>query len=210
MRRARQENRPKILGKPPTAQTWPAVGNPFVPPVPVVDNLVVSTFEIRPLDATDAAPIARAFAAVGWPGKAIEQYQRYVDEQAANTRAVFVASVRGDFAGYVTVSWTSGYVPFREAGIPEIQDLNVLPQFRRRGIAAALMDSAEALVATQTDIVGIGVGLYADYAAAHLMYLCRGYRPDGRGLAYRGVTIKPGTSVRVDDDLALMMTRTLR
>lgn len=49
-------------------------------------------------------------------------------------------------------------------------------------------------------------GLYADYTAAHLMYLSRGYRPDGRGLACRGTPVEPGAPVRVDTDLALMMT----
>jgi hypothetical protein len=31
-----------------------------------------------------------------------------------------------------------------------------------------------------------------------------------RGITYRGVTVEPGETVRVDDDLALMMTRRLR
>jgi GNAT superfamily N-acetyltransferase len=113
------------------------------------------------------------------------------------------------FAGYVTVVWVSDYRPFAEAGIPEIQDLNVLPQFRRRGIASALMDAAEAAIATRAETAGIGVGLYADYGAAHLMYLRRGYLPDCRGIAYRGVTVAPATRVPVDDDLVLMMARPL-
>jgi GNAT superfamily N-acetyltransferase len=113
------------------------------------------------------------------------------------------------FAGYVTVVWVSGYRPFAEAGIPEIQDLNVLPQFRRRGIASALMDAAEAAIATRAETAGIGVGLYADYGAAHLMYLRRGYLPDGRGIAYRGATVAPASRVPVDDDLVLMMARRL-
>jgi hypothetical protein len=37
----------------------------------------------------------------------------------------------------------------------------------------------------------------------------RGYRPDGRGLAYGGMTVPPGGPVRVDDDLTRMMTRPL-
>jgi hypothetical protein len=41
------------------------------------------------------------------------------------------------------------------------------------------------------------------------MYLKRGYLPDGRGLAYRFTTVCPGATVRVDDDLNLMMTRPL-
>jgi ribosomal protein S18 acetylase RimI-like enzyme len=113
------------------------------------------------------------------------------------------------FAGYVTVVWVSGYRPFAQAGIPEIQDLNVLPQFRRRGIASALMDAAEAAIAARAETAGIGVGLYADYGAAQLMYLRRGYLPDGRGIAYRGATVAPATRVPVDDDLVLMMARRL-
>ena len=123
---------------------------------------------------------------------------------------MFLAEVEGLFAGYLTVCWISGYAPFRAAGIPEIVDLNVLPRFRRRGIGSALMDTAELLISTRSDHAGLGVGLYDGYAAAHRMYLRRGYLPDGRGVAYRGVTVEPLTAVRVDDDLALMMTRRLR
>lgn len=162
------------------------------------------------MTAADPDSIAEAFAALGWPGKTGGQYRRYLDEQTHGTRAVLVADVEGQFAGYLTVCWTSGYAPFRAAGIPEIVDLNVLPRFRRRGIGSVLMDTAEQLISTSSDTAGLGVGLYQDYAAAHRMYLRRGYLPDGRGLAYCGVTVKPLTAVRVDDDLALMMTRRLR
>ena len=43
----------------------------------------------------------------------------------------------------------------------------------------------------------------------HLMYLKRGYLPDGRGVAYAAAPVPAGAPVRVDDDLALMMTRSL-
>jgi GNAT superfamily N-acetyltransferase len=165
---------------------------------------------IRSLTADDPGPIAAAFAAIGWPGKGVEQYRRYLQEQRDGARPVLVATVDGRFAGYLTVCWASGYAPFRADGIAEIVDLNVLPEFRRRRVASAMMDAAEALIATRGDVAGIGVGLYADYAAAHLMYLRRGYLPDGRGVAYRGAPASPGSAVRVDDDLALMMTRGLR
>ena len=44
--------------------------------------------EIRDLTADDPAAIAHAFAAVGWPGKTVEQYHRYVQEQMDGTRTV--------------------------------------------------------------------------------------------------------------------------
>ncbi|MEV4636872.1 GNAT family N-acetyltransferase [Actinoplanes sp. NPDC049548] len=165
--------------------------------------------EIRELTEPDVATIPAAFAALGWPGKEESQYRRYLDEQRRGKRVVLVAVLDGRFAGYLTVEWDSGYAPFRDAGIPEITDLNVLPSVRRRGVASALLDRAEGLIATRSPTAGIGVGLYADYAAAHLLYLRRGYLPDGRGVAYGGKPVEPEAPVRVDDALALMMTRPL-
>jgi ribosomal protein S18 acetylase RimI-like enzyme len=173
------------------------------------DDRAVPAIDIRALTIADTVAIPRAFDALGWPGKTTALYERYLADQISGSRAVFVAASAQAIAGYTTVTWISGYRPFADAGIPEIQDLNVLPEFRRRGIGWALMDAAEATIAARAPTAGIGVGLYADYAAAHLMYLRRGYLPDGRGLAYRGATVAPGTSVPMDDDLSLMMTRRL-
>jgi GNAT superfamily N-acetyltransferase len=178
-------------------------------PAPVVDDRAVVAIDVRALTAADTVAIPRAFGGVGWPGKTATLYARYLADQTSGSRVVFVADSDRMVAGYVTVVWHSGYDPFSEAGIPEIQDLNVLPEFRRRGIGWALMDAAEGVIAARGDTAGIGVGLYADYGPAHLMYLRRGYLPDGRGLAYRGATVTPGSSVPMDDDLALMMTRNL-
>jgi hypothetical protein len=55
--------------------------------------------------------------------------------------------------------------------------------------------------------VGLGVGLYTDYGAAQRLYVRRGYVPDGRGLSSNNRPVKPGTYIRVDDSLVLMMTR---
>jgi GNAT superfamily N-acetyltransferase len=165
---------------------------------------------IELLQPTDVDAMVAAFSALGWPGKDREQFERYLAEQAAGDRLVLVARRRNDFAGYGTVIWTSAYRPFRDAGIPEVSDLNVLPQFRRQGIATALMDRAEENVATRSAVAGLGVGLYPDYGAAQAMYVRRGYRPDGRGIAYNNQTVQPGEAVRVDDDLVLMLTKALR
>lgn len=57
------------------------------------------------------------------------------------------------------VVWASSYPPLRESAIPEIQDLNVLDEFRRRGVASRLLDHAEAEISKRSAFVGIGVGL---------------------------------------------------
>lgn len=162
------------------------------------------------LKSTDVDEIVAAFRALGWPGKDQEQYQRYQREQAAGERVVLVARRGAEFAGYGTVVWRSGYAPFREAGIPEVQDLNVLPPFRRQGIATAIMDLAEEYEGSRSPVAGIGVGLSPDYGPAQTMYALRGYRPDGHGVVYDNQTVRHGDSVRVDDDLCLMLTKQLR
>jgi GNAT superfamily N-acetyltransferase len=153
--------------------------------------------------------LAAAFAELGWD-KPVDLFERYLAEQSAGERAVLVADVDGQFAGYVTVLWRSSYPPFADADIPEISDMNVLPDLRRRGIATALMDEAERLVSERSDVAGLGVGLYADYGPAQQMYVKRGYTPDGRGIMYDWSPVTPGASIPIDDDAVLVLTRRLR
>lgn len=164
---------------------------------------------IRLLTEPDIQPIAAAFAALGW-NKPASQYERYLAEQEADGRTVFVAFVDEAFAGYVTVLWESGYPPFATANIPEIADFNVLPHLRRQGIGGCLMDTAEASVAERFGVVGIGVGLFADYGAAQRMYVKRGYIPDGRGIFTQGHFVQYGESVVIDDEPALYFTKHLK
>lgn len=163
---------------------------------------------LRLLDAQAIQPIAAAFAELGWD-KPASQYEKYLSEQEAGDRVVLVALLNGEFAGYVTIVWRSHYPAFALEKIPEIVDFNVLPQFRRQGIGAKLMDEAEQRVAAVSSVVGIGVGMTADYGAAQRMYARRGYIPDGRGLFSRGQPVQYGQSVTVDDDLALYFTKKL-
>jgi len=120
---------------------------------------------VRPLQEQDVEPITAAFAGIGW-NKPASQYRRYLSEQELGSRDIRVAFARGAFAGYVTIVWRSDYLHFLSESIPEIQDFNVLPRFRRRRIGTCLMDEAERVVARRSPVVGIGVGVTADYGAA--------------------------------------------
>ena len=164
--------------------------------------------ETRKLLTADAEVISASFAAIGWQ-KPVDQYVRYEREQAAGSRWVRIATVDGRFAGYVTVAVRSEYAPFSEAGIPEIQDLNVLPSFRGKGIGTHLLDESEGWIKTRSRIAGIGVGLHPGYSAAHRLYVARGYIPDGRGVTSHGQYVREGESVAFDDDLVLWMTKQL-
>lgn len=169
---------------------------------------LVEAIQIRSLNKQDPPGIASAFQSIGWT-KPEAQFQRYLDEEAAGSRTCLVATINGQFAGYVTVNWRPTYPGFSDLKIPEIQDLNVLPEFRRRGIASRLLDYAEAQVACRCSVVGIGVGLHPGYSAAQRLYAKRGYIPDAHGITYRNRFVEEGTSVVVDDDLVMHFTRQL-
>lgn len=145
---------------------------------------------------------------MGW-NKPVSQYERYLKLQSNGERAILVAWVSNEFAGYLTVVWKPNYPGFRDNDIPEIQDMNVLPHFRRQHIATHLMDEAERLISERSCIVGIGVGLHPGYNAAQKMYPLRGYVPDAKGVTYDDVYITEGQTIIADDNLVLHMTKQL-
>lgn len=153
---------------------------------------------IRLLETQDIKKLASLFADIGW-NRRVSLFERYLEEQDREERIVLTAYSGENFAGYVTIVWKSDYPPFAEKGIPETKDLNVLPAFRRQGIASALMDEAERRVFERSRIAGIGFGVSADYGAAQRMYVLRGYVPDGRGLFGNGQYIRERSTVQVDD-----------
>jgi len=140
--------------------------------------------------------------------KPLSTFQKYLTEQEKKERLVWVAFYDNKIAGYVTLQFKSHYKPFAEKNIPEIVDLNVLPDFRNKGIASELLTLAEN--AANSKIIGIGVGLYPDYGSAQRIYIKRGYIPDGCGITYNGEQLKPGTKTILDDDLILWLTKEIR
>lgn len=137
-------------------------------------------------------------------------YERYLEEQEAGQRVVLVAMYEKQFAGYVTIVWQPEYVYVEGKITPEIQDLNVLPQYQRCGIGSHLMNQAEVLISARSDQVGIGVGLHPGYNAAQRLYVLRGYVPDARGMTWRGAYVREGQHVIADDDLVLHLIKDLQ
>ena len=169
---------------------------------------MVEGVEIRPLNDDDPERISAAFEGIG-AGKPVAQYRRYLAEQLAGTRLCLLATFDRQFAAYVTVNWAPTYCVFVEQQIPEIQDLNVLPEFRRKGLATVLLDRAEEEISGRSSVAGIGVGLHPGYNQAQRLYAKRGYIPDGRGVTYRDRYVEEGALVVLDDDLILHLTKPL-
>lgn len=161
---------------------------------------------IRPLDILQIPQILEAFENTAWDVQK-PLLERFLAEQKMAKRTILIAYADDVFAGYVTILWRSNYPSFAEKGIPEINDLRVLPDFRRQGIATALVEEAEKQIFKKSPVAGIGFGLYADYGPAQRMYILRGYVPDGLGISYKGKKVEPGKEIPVDDDLVLYLIK---
>jgi GNAT superfamily N-acetyltransferase len=161
---------------------------------------------IKLLEASDIPHLANAFLNTVWKTPR-SHFEKMLTAQEKGEIVFLVAHSGNAIAGFVYIKWQADYPPFAEKGIPEIRDLRVLAEFRRRGIATAILDEAEKRIFQRSKIVGLGVGLYADYGPAQRMYILRGYVLDGRGLMYNNQPVNPGRDVFVDDDLLLYFVK---
>jgi GNAT superfamily N-acetyltransferase len=161
---------------------------------------------VRDAGPEDVDHLARDFA--DWP-KPRSLFEEYLDDAAAGKFDFLLGQVDGRIAGFALIEWESTYPPFAAAGIPEIFDLNVLPAYRRGGVARGLMDEAEARILRRSPTAGLRVGLYEDYGPAQRMYVLRGYVPDAAGVTVDGVRPVPGSTIVLDDDPVLALTKSL-
>ena len=138
----------------------------------------------------------------------IHYFERCLVEQNAKKREIFIAEFSGEPAGYVQLIWSPIYPPFKKLDIPEIQDLNVVPDMRCKGIGSMLVDHCEEVVKNAgKEEVGIGFGLNSNFGAAHRLYIKKGYIPDGLGVSYDDELINAGDLRAVDDFLTLKLTK---
>lgn len=174
---------------------------------------MIPTLTFKILEEFDIDPIVATFQKANWD-KPAAIFEKYLQEQISGQRLIWLAYLENQIAGYITLKWHSLYQPFASASIPEIMDLNVLSQYRKQGLGSQLLDLAESKAIKRSDIVGIGVGLYAGkdggYGAAQRIYVKRGYVPDGKGITYNYQPTIPGNSYLLDDELVLWFTKKLR
>jgi GNAT superfamily N-acetyltransferase len=139
-----------------------------------------------------------------------DYFEKCYEENITGKRITILAYYDGKLAGCCHLKYKSEYPFFLDNNIPEINDLNVFPEFRNQGIAGSIIDELERAVSQTHDTIGIGVGLFKDYGTAQRLYCKKGYIPDGNGIQYNYEQVQPGTHVFVDDDLNLYYTKKLK
>jgi predicted GNAT family acetyltransferase len=102
--------------------------------------------------------------------------------------------------GHAHIAWTQ-----TKLGVPEIQDVFVRSEHRRRGIASALNDEAERLVAARGhDRISLSYGI--DNRAARSLYERLGYTDAGIPPVRMQETISiRGEPVEIDDTLIYLV-----
>ncbi|MBH5316856.1 GNAT family N-acetyltransferase [Paenibacillus sp. GSMTC-2017] len=133
-----------------------------------------------------------------------------LEQISSGQRVTLIALVDGEIAGCCHLLYESKYPHFQDKNIPEINSLDVFPEYRRNKIASRFFDELELIAANTSEYIGLGVGLYKDYGNAQMMYSKRGYMLDGKGMFYNNVEVSPGQSVIVDDELLVYLVKELR
>ena len=131
-------------------------------------------------------------------------------EQALEQCDILIGLSDEKLCAFCLLNWEPRYSLYRKLGIPEIQDLNVLDRWRRKGIATLLIEEAEDIArAKKCELIGISVGLTKDFGPAQILYTKLGYMPDGNGVTYDREGVHVGKTYPMDENLSLMMTKKL-
>lgn len=169
----------------------------------------MSIFDIRISSLDNSDWLQSSYKQLMPKGKPKGYFDECLQLQRQGKIVLLTAQKDNIYLGHVKIVWESDYSYFLENDIPEIQDLSVVPRYRRKGIATGLLGHAEEIVSQRFDRVGIGVGLYGQYGAAQRLYVLRGYVPDGRGLVFGTKYVKPRQIVWVNHNLVLFLTKDL-
>lgn len=157
----------------------------------------------------ESALLDKAFSRIYPWYSSRDYFMDCLEENRQGKRITLLAFYGDKLAGCCHLLLYSEYPYFRDHNIPEINDLNVFPEFRRRRIASKLFDELERIASRNYPSIGLGVGLYKDYGNAQRMYGKRGYVMDGHGLTYKNLPVQGGENVCADDDLLIYLVKEL-
>lgn len=165
---------------------------------------------IRLAQDSDVESLYRLIEELG-NAKPVEYFETNLAEQKLGKRHLYLIEHNQILTGYGILNWQPRYSLYKKLNIPEVQDLNITPAKRRQGFATAFIEFCEnELRKNNVDMIGISVGLTKDYGPAQRLYFKLGFEPDGCGVSYDRSPVSHGEMHPVDDNLCLMMIKSLK
>jgi GNAT superfamily N-acetyltransferase len=131
---------------------------------------------IRKLLSRDQEPLAESF-----PLQEEGRFEDYYIEHLREIRLMFVALEQdeegnGSYFGYASILWEAPSTALWQRSIPEIVDIFVQKNARRKGIATALIHACEASAHEKGyRKLGLSVGHSEEFLAARALYEKLGY-----------------------------------
>lgn len=172
-----------------------------------MENMEKERFKIEILKPSESQRALEFYERAGF-GYRADDRATLVESLESGLWSMLMATEGGIDIGGGYLNREPKYSLYRRLRLPELQDLRVLPDYRRRGVGEAVVKAAEDLCKDE-DFKGMGlsVGLNATFGAAQRLYIRLGYVPDGQGVTYLREPVPAGEKRPIDDDLALMLLK---
>lgn len=162
------------------------------------------SFDIRQASEEDIPALYALYEQIG------KKDEGYFEACFEKDCLILIASKNEKDIGFGILNFEPKYSLYQKLDIPEIQDLNVIPEARQQGTATALVEAFENIARDQeSEQIGISVGLTKDYGPAQRLYVKLGYIPDGNGISCERQPVHPYEQYEVNDDLCLMLVKAL-
>lgn len=139
----------------------------------------------------------------------IAYLKRQLDNQEKGECTALIALYNGTAAGYVFLYYQCRWGGLAGHNIPGVADLIVFKKYRRKKIAAMLLDEAENIAKQYCNKIYLDVCLNSGYGPALRFYIKRGYIPDGKGVYYKEKVCETDAVCRNDDELTLWLAKEL-
>ena len=173
----------------------------------VVPFLAPQMVEFRPFVMRDLQAVARCAAAafdgscpVDW-----QWYERFLrfDLHPRNSAVAHAAFEKAQCVGYVVAMANRDRAPMR----PRIEELGVIPEYRRRGVASRLMQNCLARLEHEYQPVAVEIRTQSDNQAARALYLKMGFRVNSHLTAEENYDDSMDEDKMYGTDMVVMLKR---